>query len=349
MEKKSQLQNLCEKMKNGLVFGKFMPLHKGHLSLINFALKNCDRLNVVLCHHNKEKIPAEIRLRSLQNELSIFENVNLISFQYNNEELPDTSVSSVSASNLWAMAFKKLLPETDVVFTSEKYGDYLAKAMKIEHICFDEHRIEMPVSGSLIRKNPFKYWDYICKEARPFFVKKISILGSESTGKSVLTKRLANYYKTLYVPEAAREILEKTALCRPEDLLQITATHAKNIIDQSLKANKLLFIDTDLNITKSYSSFLFHRELQVDSWQEKANKSDLYLFLETDCPYIQDGTRLDQQQRENLNLSHKRILETSHIQYIQIRGNWEERFEKAKKIIEANFFTDDKKDCDNRP
>jgi HTH-type transcriptional repressor of NAD biosynthesis genes len=325
-------------MKNGLVFGKFMPLHKGHLSLINFALKNCDTLNVVLCHHPNEKIPYEIRFRSLQNELSAFKNVNLISYQYNSEELPDTSISSVSVSNLWGAAFKELLPQTDVVFTSEEYGDYLAKAMKIEHISFDKDRIQIHVSGSLIRANPFKHWDYICNEAKLYFVKKISILGSESTGKSVLTKRLAHFYNTLYVSEAGREIVEKTELCKPDDLIQIISVHAKNIIDQTQKANKLLFIDTDLNITQSYSSFLFHKNLKVASWQKEANKSDLYFFLETDCPFIQDGTRLDREQREALSLSHKKILANNHIQYFSLTGNWEDRFEKAREIIDAEFF-----------
>lgn len=325
-------------MKNGLVFGKFMPLHEGHLSLINFALKNCDTLNVVLCHHPNEKIPGEIRFRSLQNKLSDFKNVKLISYQYSSQKLSDTSVSSVSVSNLWAAAFKELLPQTDVVFTSEEYGNYLAKAMKIEHILFDKSRMQIPVSGSLIRANPFKHWDYICSEAKPYFVKKISILGSESTGKSVLTKRLAHFYNTLYVPEAGREIVEETELCKTGDLVQIATVHAKNIIDQVQKANKLLFIDTDLNITQSYSSFLFHKDLKVASWQKEANKSDLYFFLETDCPFIQDGTRLDKDQREALSLSHKKTLENNQIQYFSLNGNWEDRFEKAREIIDAEFF-----------
>lgn len=325
-------------MKNGLVFGKFMPPHKGHLSLINFASKNCGTLYVVLCYHNKEIIPGDIRFRWLKQALSKHTNIHLVSFEYNQEELSDTSVSSVEASSIWAKAFKELLPQIDVVFTSENYGDYVAEAMQIEHIPFDKNRTEIPVSGSEIRTNPFKHWDQICAEACPYYVKKIAILGSESTGKSVLAERLAAYYNTIFVAEAAREIVAKTEVCSPENLIQIATTHAKNIIEQISKANQLLFLDTDLNITKSYSSFLFQDELKVASWQEDANKSDLYFFLETDCPYIQDGKRINKDEREKLSLSHKKMLEKSRINYISLNGNWEDRFQKAREIINQKYF-----------
>ena len=48
-------------MKTGLVFGKFMPLHKGHLALIDFALKHCTHLTIILCYTNNEPIKGEIR------------------------------------------------------------------------------------------------------------------------------------------------------------------------------------------------------------------------------------------------------------------------------------------------
>lgn len=325
-------------MKNGLIFGKFMPLHEGHLSLINFGSKKCDNLNVVLCHHQNEIISGDIRYKWLKESLSKFSNVNLVSFEYNENELPDTSASSISVSNIWGKAFKKLLPKIDIVFTSEAYGDYLAEAMQIAHICYDKNRMQNPVSGTLIRANPFKYWDSICIAAHPYFVKKIAILGSESTGKSILTERLANHYNTVYVPEAAREIVAKTKLCNPEQLDQIATTQAKSITAQNSKANKLLFLDTDLNITKSYSSFLFNRKLGVYAWQEEANASDLYFFLETDCPYVQDETRLDKEQRETLSLSHKKTLRENEITYISINGNWEDRFNKVTEIINTKYF-----------
>ena len=112
----------------------------------------------------------------------------------------------------------------------------------------------------------------------------------------------------------------------------------KKIQNNVLKANKLLFIDTDLNITKSYSNYLFSHQLKVEDWIEKANQSDLYLFLENDACYIQDGTRLSKKQPDILNSVHKKILKENGINYILINGNWNERFHKTCKIINEKYF-----------
>ena len=324
-------------MRTGFVFGKFMPLHKGHIALIEFALKNCEKLYVVICFTGKEPINYLIRKQWLYQFFEDTPSVTLVSFGYDEKDLPNTSVSSMEASKLWAGAFKKLLPDADIVFTSEKYGDYVAKYMGIQHLCFDEMRNAVPVSGSAIRKYPFRYWEYMPSIVRSFFTRKVCIVGTESTGKSTLTKRLAEHYKTNYVPEMAREIIEETENCNYDDLLKIAELHAKTIFESILVANKLLIVDTDLNITKSYSQFLFNKELNVDPWIEEANQFDLYLFLEPDCDYVQDGTRLSIVERNKLSDQHKRFFLTQNISFTPISGDWETRFIESCKIIDNTF------------
>ena len=80
-------------MRIGLVLGKFMPLHAGHLALVQFALKRCDTLNVVLCSHNKEPINGEVRLKWLEVTFAQEPAIKLHHMVYDTEELPDTSVS----------------------------------------------------------------------------------------------------------------------------------------------------------------------------------------------------------------------------------------------------------------
>jgi len=172
---------------------------------------------------------------------------------------------------------------------------------------------------------------------RSFFTRKVCIVGTESTGKSTLTKRLAEHYKTNYVPEMAREIIEETENCNYDDLLKIAELHAKTIFESILVANKLLIVDTDLNITKSYSQFLFNKELNVDPWIEEVNQFDLYLFLEPDCDYVQDGTRLAIVERNKLSDQHKRFFQTQNISFTSISGDWETRFIESCKIIDNTF------------
>jgi HTH-type transcriptional regulator, transcriptional repressor of NAD biosynthesis genes len=325
-------------MKKGLVFGKFMPLHHGHLALINFALQHCDHLFIILCYTENEPIEGTIRSRCLQASLDTNSSITLVSFLYDAAELPNTSISSRHVSGLWANAFKTLVPDVDIVFTSEDYGAHVAEFMCIEHILFDKARTTFPVSASEIRANPFNYWHFIAGKAKPWFVKKIALVGSESTGKSVLTERLAKQFNTCFVPEMARDIIEKTNDCTPGDLYKIADLQAQAILSKISVANKLLLVDTDLTITKSYSRYLFGEELIVEPWIEVANKFDLYFFLEPDCEYIQDGTRLSLNDRNALSLHHKTYFEGQGIKLISINGDWDDRFQKMVKTIEQTFF-----------
>lgn len=325
-------------MKKGFVLGKFLPLHKGHLALIEFACQHCDFLYIIVCFSKEEPIEGIVRKQWLYNELSSYKNIALISLPYDESVLPNTSVSSHDVSKKWATELKKVVPDADIVFTSEKYGDYLAEFMNIEHLLYDEGRVAFPISSSMINKEPFKYWNYIADSAKPWFVKKIAILGSESTGKSTLTEKLANHFNTAYVAEAAREIVEKTIECTFKMLEEIAILHAKKIDEGLSVANKLLFIDTNITITKSYSHFLFNSELIVDSWVEEASKADLYLFLETDCPFIQDGTRLNEAERNKLSLCHKEQLAKDNIDFVSIGGSWDNRFEMIVDIIKKKYF-----------
>ncbi|HEX7844562.1 MAG TPA: AAA family ATPase [Chitinophagaceae bacterium] len=59
-----------------------------------------------------------------------------------------------------------------------------------------------------------------------------------------------------------------------------------------------------------------------------------YLFLEPDCPFVQDGTRLDEVERNTLSIRHKEELGRNGIKYISLPGSWEDRFLSARAIID---------------
>lgn len=321
-------------MKNGAVLGKFMPLHKGHLALINFALTQCENLTVLLCHHTGEPISGRRRMQWLQTIFAEQRNVKLLSLEYNPAELTETSNADPVHAKAWAEKVKPLLPDVDVFFSSERYGDAFAAFPGATHRVFDEARKTVPVAASLIRQKPLTYRDYLPRCVRPFFVKKIAVLGSESTGKSTLAGRLAVHYHTCFVPEMARNIIGHTSACTETDLLKIAIAHATETEARLNQADRLLFMDTDLHITKSYSRFLFAKELAVPAWVEEANRSHLSLFLQTDCPYVQDGTRLSEEEREALSGVHKAVLTDAAIAYKTLGGTWDERFAQACRIID---------------
>ncbi|MGB1216491.1 MAG: AAA family ATPase, partial [Saprospiraceae bacterium] len=299
-----------------------------------FSVEKCDELTVLVCSTISEPIDGKIRFEWVKKYFNYNPKINVVHLDYNEDKLPATSESNRDISRIWADFLTNKMPDINIIFSSEPYGDFVAEYMDIEHICFDEARNTIPISATMIRENPFKYWMEMPENVRPYFAKKICLYGTESTGKSTLTKILAEYFNTNYVPEMARDIIKKTDEVVFSDLIKIAELHAQTIIEKNKKANRLLFIDTDINITRSYSSYLFQEELIVPNWIEKANKMDIYLFFSPDAPYIQDGTRLDKKERLELHESHKRELDKRGISYFMINGeNWEERKNQAIGIV----------------
>jgi HTH-type transcriptional repressor of NAD biosynthesis genes len=76
----------------------------------------------------------------------------------------------------------------------------------------------------------------------------------------------------------------------------------------------------------------------VENWIDVANQFALHIFLDTDCPFVQDGTRLSEQERNALSGFHLQQLKDAGAEYVVVGGNWEERFEQAKTVINKRFF-----------
>ncbi|HTD98705.1 MAG TPA: AAA family ATPase [Mucilaginibacter sp.] len=324
-------------MKRGLLLGKFMPLHKGHMELIEFASQRCDELTVLICATVDEPIAGSVRLEWLNNIYNADHKIKPRLLIYDEALLPNTSTSSESVSRLWAGYLKEKLFEIDIFFSSEPYGKYMGEFLGCEYVIYDAQRSITSISSTQIRNRPFAYWDFIPAEIKPYYVKKICIYGTESTGKTTLTKKLADFFNTTYVIEMAREILEKTLECEEHHLMEIATLHAKTINEQVKSANKLLFVDTDINITRSYSKFLFKKQMEVPEWIDEANNFDLYLYLDNDVPHVQDGTRLEKTDRDLLNDCHQRELTDRNIDYILLKGDWNDKFGKAITIINERY------------
>lgn len=306
--------------------------------MIDFARERCDQLTILICAAGSEDIPGSTRLGWVSEFYAAETSARPVLLEYDENSLTNTSVSSRKVAKVWAEFIKERIAGFDLVFSSEKYGDYLAEYLDARHISFDPPRSGVPVSGTQIRANPLKFWDFLPANVQPYFVKKVCLIGTESTGKSTMAEKLADHFKTLFVPEMAREIIEKTVECTPGHLLQIAELHARAIVEAKKSANRLLFIDTDVNITRSYSRFLFGSELDVAEWMDEANRCDLYLYLENDSEYVQDGTRLDVAERDRLDKEHRKVFNERGIGYIAIRGNWEEKFRTAVDIISSRYI-----------
>jgi len=321
-------------MIKAFVFGKFLPFHRGHEAMIRFALTQCDFLSVLVCYDNEEYISGEIRKSWIADTFAGVSNLEVKVLQYDNRLLPNTSETSLSVSKTWSAEFKKLFPDYDLVVTSEPYGEMVAGFMGIGHVPFDLDKSRYPISASIIRNDLFTNWHYLPEAVKPYFALKVVILGTESTGKTTLTEQLARHYNCSFVLEAGRDLIPDSTNFTFDDLLMVGREHAKRITEAILGGSPLVIIDTDIHITESYAKFVFNTSLQVDSAIYAINNANLYLYLNNDVPYYQDGTRLNNSDRDLLDISHRETLKAHRINLVEITGSWQKRFEQAVSEID---------------
>ena len=317
----------------GLVLGKFMPLTNGHIALIDFALEHCDTLNVLVCINLDEPIAGQLRIVWVRDYYANNPRVNV---RWTTESLPSSSVSDRGISKTWATYLKSLFSNVDIFFASEQYAEYVAEYMCIDYKIFDIDRKIIPISATMVRDNPFKYWDYIPNIVRPYFVKRICIYGSESCGKSVLAKRLARHFDTSYVPEMARYVGEFANIdwtkCSKVIFEAFAKSHRDMINTMSMLSNRFLFVDSDNLTTQIYADKyigLGNKSIK----QYDTIKYDMYFLMKPDCEFVQDGTRRYENQRWRMHRLFKEELIKRNIEFYEIGDDWDERYQECIKII----------------
>jgi HTH-type transcriptional regulator, transcriptional repressor of NAD biosynthesis genes len=319
----------------GFVFGKFYPLHKGHLAMIQFAKSHCKELIVLVCCSDKEIIAAEIRGNWLREELENDKTIKILEYSYDESLLPNTSVSDKEVSRIWAAEFQSLLPDVELLVTSETYGDYVAEFMNIQHKLFDADRSQQSISASLIREDLIRFWDFLPDSVKRYFQKTIIISGTESTGKTTLAKQLSDILPAVLVEEAARELIVDSNDFSENDLVKVAQAHAEAILVAKQELNPLVIIDTDVYITQSYADFKLGKPLDLPNYIYQLNQPDLRLYLDASVPHIQDGGRLSESDRNQLDHFHRKTLANYHQDYSEVTGSdWEKRSARAQYLVE---------------
>ncbi len=167
---------------------------------------------------------------------------------------------------------------------------------------------------------------------------KIAIYGPESTGKTTLAKQLAEHFETVWAPEFARDYLQQKfddagAICEPEDLMPIAVGQTKLENDALLTANRFLFSDTCLMVTKVYSEIYYNFCDPILDKAARKHKYDLFFLTDIDVPWEKDDLRDRPDDREFMLDKFKSALIENNKPYVTLSGNHDERLQKAITII----------------
>lgn len=316
----------------GLVIGKFYPPHRGHKFLIDSALAQVDYVDVVVCARAHQSISGELRLKWLQ-EIHPAAHVRVIDDPGEDDN-----------SKFWAEYVVHLLgARPNVVFSSEDYGDELARYLGCRHVKVDPSRVHVAVSGSAIRSSPLQHWEYLEPCVRAYFAKRVSVVGAESTGKTVLARALAAHYQTVCVPEYARDYCENLQAAgvdlwkyhwRSEEFADI-ARRQQQMEDQLARnANRILICDTDvLSSGIWHERYVATRSREVESIAE-SHVHNLYLLTDCDLPFVQDGLRDGETIRQWMTERFEQILTERGLRWHKVSGYGSERLEAAIREVD---------------
>jgi len=295
----------------GVFFGTLAPMHVGHQAEIYKAAALNDGVVVIASGYTGDRgdqmgLPVEKRFRYLR---EAFSDESDIKIDYINEDnmpqMPDgwdewtrTLVATVKRNIVnqdakitfytgepdYKVELEKRLPQT---------GQFKVSLMD---------RTVLKISATEIRKDPIANWDYINRVFRRHFSKKVTVMGSASTGKSTLVRRLARTSNSPFSEEYAREYQERSNVSDDELIVKdyirlIQGQYDANSREINSPANNgLTIFDTDAMVTKVYA----------DMWLDEADRAqlqplfdntiseeqiDLILVIPPVTPYVDDGFR----------------------------------------------------------
>ncbi|WP_329458540.1 AAA family ATPase [Streptomyces sp. NBC_01497] len=294
---------------HGLVLGKFYPPHAGHHHLVRTARARCARLTVLVCAASVESVPLADRVAWMR------------------EEHPDVTVvgavddvpMDLNDPDIWAAhmaVFRAAVPEgVDAVFSSETYGAELARRFGAVSETVDPARVAFPVSGTAVREDPARSWDFLAPQVRAALARRVVVVGAESTGTTTLARDLAAHYRgrggvwtrTGCVPEYGREFSERKLAAlrvrRPRagwdevafttEEFPLIARRQNAAEDAAARAGSpLLVCDTD-----SFATTVWHERYvggRNPAVEEVADRAAHHLWLLTDhrdVPFEDDGLR----------------------------------------------------------
>ena len=281
----------------GLVVGKFAPLHLGHELVIRRALAECAEV-VLISYCDPEPAGCTAERRSAWLAARFPRARRIVGDPARWPEMPRDADGDAAQR-----AFvKKLLQGEglgiDVVYTSEQYGAGLAQALGARHVLVDAGRRAVPISGSRIRADVHAQRQWLAPEVYASFVRRVAVLGGESTGKTTLARMLAEKHGTLWAPEYGRELwVAKGGRLEFADHLHIARTQVAREEEHAGRAMRVLFCDTTPLTTLFYSQHCFGRsDQELVTLAER--RYDQTILCAPDFPFVQDGTRLDPTLRE---------------------------------------------------
>ena len=337
--------------KTGVYFGRFCPPHRGHLYQIIEASTRCEKLVVVISdnRHQTEKICREAGMPVITYQLrkqwlcqQVQDMDHIVVRVLDETDIPEYPAGWAA----WSARMREVVPEgIDAFFVGDREYEATLQSYfpESEMVLFDPARSRYPISATEIRHNILGNWHYILGPARPFFAKKVLIAGTESCGKTTLTKCLAKLYNTSWSEEVgryyARDFLgNDETIYTDVDFSRIAHIQYEQDYQALRTANKVCFFDTDATYTDYFSElYMGHSNELVEKYIDP-DRYDLLIYLTPDVRWVPDGQRLngDEDRRRMLNdrLWDMYVAHGFKDKMVVVSGDYSQRLAHAIRLVD---------------
>lgn len=344
----------------GIIVGKFAPLTRGHVSFVCRAAARVDVLHLVLCYDEKFIATLSESMRPILSRRNRHLWLLETFAQHPNIHISVVDETAIKSYPEGAAAFTQLVrselqkthPDLHLThsFSSEpSYDEYFSTYFpETTHVVIDADRELVPISATDIRTSLYEKWYELAPTAQKDFVKKVVVIGCESTGKSTLVKQLAGHYSTTYVPEVGRQICETDFYSHEEymttnDYVEVAYAHKLAEQRALTRANRVVISDTN-NLITEFSARLMGKQSRRLSAMSAAETYDLILYLDIDVPWVGDNLRRngDLKKRQATDMQLREMCSAYGIENITyISGNFERRFMQAVAAIDTLIGSQD--------
>lgn len=322
--------------RRGFVLGKFLPPHSGHVFLCNAAAAMVDEMSVLLCSTDAEPIDGGLRNDWLS---GLLPNCRIL---HMHRDIPQAPQDHPDFWAIWRAAISQFHPEPiDRVFGSEAYVFRLAEELNALPVLIDPTRSIFPVSASAIRADPARHWQFVPGPVRPYFQKRICLLGPESSGKSMLAEMLAKRFNATVMPEYGRDYdayYRQGSDWGEDDFIALAETHRAMRQAMAANAAPIIIEDSDVLQTAVWAQMLLGRAPKVlERFIADNGLADYYLLLSPEASWIDDGTRYAGDRETRVwffNACEQRLCQ-SGAKFSAVSGSdWQARSEQATRLVD---------------
>lgn len=321
-------------MKRGLVFGKFLPLHRGHQLMIETALSEVDDLTIVVYDSPRpggERMPVELRLGWLRELYPDVENIVAIA-----DPLPDeVNTDDPAYAEVYARELAFLGP-FEHVFSSEPGYEKFAALLGATHVLVDADRTLVPTSGTEIRSDLYAYRGWMDPLVYASLIERVVFVGTESTGKSTLARRLADELGTLWTHEFGRELWEaQGGEGTFADHLRLARRQRQREDAAARHARRFLFCDTNAWSTLHWSLRSYGTaDARLHELVDRTMADYTWFLCDNDFPWVGDGTReLEGVAADQFQEQQRLDLEQRGIPYATLSGPVDERVRQVRQVL----------------